>query len=108
MKAKIMKELATKQQQSIGQSSKLTTQATEEDECCSNECLSEHEVISMAEFKKMNRKSKVKRDCFNKCHHMKDKQEALEQRDLQFRLDLEATFGRYEEGSPRDLHEMSP
>lgn len=39
---------------------------------------------------------------------MKDKQEARDQRDLQFRLDLEATFGRYEEGSPRDLHEMSP
>ena len=39
---------------------------------------------------------------------MKDKQEAREERDLQFRLDLEATFGRYEEGSPRNLHEMTP
>ena len=41
--------------------------------------------------------------------YLKDKQEERNFRDLQFRLDLEATFGRYENGQQRDeLYEMTP
>lgn len=62
---------ATKQQKS-----KETTNDSDDsdDESCENECLSDHEIITYAEFKKLPRKEKEKRECFNKCHHMQEKQ----------------------------------
>lgn len=42
---------------------------------CDQECLSDHEIISYAEFKKLPRAEKEKRNCYNKCHCMQEKQE---------------------------------